>query len=116
VRLLDVRAWVGEKACADETAVVGEKACADETAVVGEKACADDAVDNIGDPIVDESAELENAVGSANELGDAAIVGADADADVDNFPVELPAPPLLHGSLADHGSMALEFTAVPTEN
>ena len=110
MRLLDVRAWVGEKACADETAVVGEKACADETAVVGEKACADDAVDNIGDPILDESAELENAAGSANELGDAAIVGAD------NFPVELPAPPLLHGSLADHGSMALEFTAVPTEN
>ena len=98
--MLDVRAWVGEKTCADETAVVGEKACAD------------DAVDNIGDPIVDESAELENAVGSANELGlgDAAIVGAD------NFPVELPAPPLLHGSLADHGSMALEFIAVPTEN
>ena len=101
---------MGERACADETAVVGEKVCADETAVVGEKARADDAVDNIGDPILDESAELENAAGNANELGDAAIVGADG---ADNFPVELPAPPLLHGSLADHGSMTLEFIEIP---
>ena len=107
------------------------KACADEAVDVGDKTCVDDAADNIGDPSVDENAVLENVVGNANELGDVAIVGADdktcADiqacsglndkrretSDDDNFSVELPALPLLHGSLADHGSMTLEFTGSP---
>ena len=118
------------------------KACADEAVDVGGKTCVDDAADNIGDPSVDENAVLENVVGNANELGDVAIVGADdkdepktatfcpktrvaiwacselndksrETSDDDNFPVELPALPLLHGSLADHGSMTLEFIEVP---
>jgi hypothetical protein len=60
---------VGENACD------GEKVCDDE--IADDDEVAENIGENIGDPIVDERAELENAVGNANELGDAAIVGAD---------------------------------------
>ena len=76
----------------------------------------------------------ENPVGANENACDEVVVGADdktnaeiracaglndksrAKSNDDNFPIELPAPPLLHGSHAVHGSMPLEFTEVPAEN
>ena len=97
-----------------------DKSCVDETPdnIVGAS------VDETGDesPSVDESAVLENAVGNANDFfcdcrcANKSVgatenkVAAEVNVDALN---ELPfAPPLLHGSLADHGSMPLEFIEV----
>ena len=63
----------------DVDAVVGEKDCDEGIAESDE--VAENIGESIGDPIVDDRAELENVVGNANELGDAVVVGVGARAE-----------------------------------
>ena len=71
------------------------------------KSCAD--VDAKSETTVDAPSELNifgrTAVDALSELGRTAV---------DALSELLFAPPLLHGSLADHGSVPLEFIDVPT--